>query len=123
MSTYGGLNLFGSGPHRITVAPLAIAKKRTAYAGINGLESLTMGGRGRPIRVTGHLRAVSVAALNVILTAIEASILAGSATLIDNWGVNHINVELDSYFPRGPIQRVNGSLFIQHYEVRGVQLV
>ena len=86
MSTFAGLDILGSGPHRVTIGAWVAQKKRTGYAGADGVESLVFGHRGRPIMISGQLRAATVTALNALIYDIEVDILDVQGTLVDNWG-------------------------------------
>jgi len=95
MSSYNSQNLFGSGPHKIVQGGELLSKKRTGYAGADGIDSMIMGGRGWPVIIRGRLRAASRAALEVLISAIEDAFRWGPCTLITDDGVNILNVELD----------------------------
>ena len=122
MSTFDGYNLFGSGAHQIVVDGVLVAKKRTGYAGCNGLESTTMGRRGRPIIIRGQLRATTMAALNVLIEAIEDYCDdGGSYILIDEFSESYADVELDNITLTSRIM-YTGSAYLVTYECRAMQL-
>ena len=121
MSTFNGTDYFGSGPHRILVQGERFAKKRTAYAGVNGVESLIMGARGRPVTIQGQLRGGDIAALDVIIGNIEVACSIGPADLVNNFGLTYSNVELDSLTLTSHIM-LSGSTYIVHYVCRGMDL-
>ena len=122
MSTFNGVNIFGSGPHRIIIGGLQVAKQRSGYAGINGLVSKTIGTRGRPVVIAGQLRGASRYAVNILVGTIEAYCYAAQAyTLVDSDSNSYPNIELDNYAPDGPIKKA-GAVYIQNYIVRGTQL-
>ena len=122
MSTFNSVNLFGSGPHQIVVDGALVAKKRTGYAGCDGLESTTMGRRGRPIMIRGQLRAASMAALNALIEAIEDYCDdGGSYTLVDGFSESFGDVELDNIRLTSRIM-YTGSTYIVTYECRAMQL-
>ncbi len=122
MSTFDGNDIFGSGNHRIVVGGVAVQKKRTAFAGVDGVDSLVLGERGRPVRITGQLRGASIGALNTVISTIENDLSGGAATLVDNFSVSYTNVDLDSLRLIGPIQKTSDGTFIVNYEVSGVKL-
>ena len=95
MSLYNGIDYFGSGPHQIVVGGELIMKKRTGYAGADGVESLIMGGRGYPVIIRGILWAASRMGINNILFDLETEMKLGPATLVDVEGNTYTNVELD----------------------------
>ena len=124
MSTFDGQDIFGSGTHKIIVDGELVSKKRSAFTGIDGVDSQVMGGRGRPVRITGILRAATVAALYALITAIEVEIKdTGPATLVDNFSVSHTDVELDSIQLTSNIMySANEAEYIVTYIVTGRQL-
>ena len=121
MSTFSGQNLFGSGPHRITVQPEGFAQKFSGYSGLNGLEVLIMGGRGRQILISGQLKAATVALLNTIIANIETYRRLGPATLIDNDGVVWTNVVLGQLQLMGHKKYTSDGVFVQ-YQCEAIQL-
>ena len=121
MALYAGVNLFGSGPCRVTVQPEAFAIKFSEYAGLNGREALYMGGRGRRIRIAGQLKAANVVALNILIAAIEAYRRLGPATLIDNDGVIWYNVALERFDIIPPKKYTSVGVFVE-YVISAVQL-
>jgi len=124
MSSYNGYNLFNSGAHTIYVDGLMVAKKRTGYAGCNGLETLTMGSRGRPVIIAGFLRGASRAVVSALILAIEEQIRdVDYATLIDGDSNSYNYVALDSFVQRGPYKYTADGAVLCQYEVRGRQLV
>ena len=121
MSTYDGNDIFGSGNHRIVVGGLRAQKKRTAFAGIDGVDSMILGGRGRPVMITGQLRSATIAGLDVIIGLIEDELTLGQATLVDNFAVSYDYVELDT-FTQTSVTMYTGSEYIINYRVTGTKL-
>jgi len=122
MSSYAGVNLFGSGPNKMTVQPETFVNKFSGYAGLNGLEALLMGGRGRRINITGQLKAVTVAALETIIANIEVYRRLGPAILIDNDAVAWPYVVLDRFTINGHKKYTSTGVFVQ-YQIEAVQLL
>ena len=124
MSTFNDVDIFGSGRHTILVGREMIAKKRTAFAGVDGVDSIILGGRGWPVMISGQLRAANRLALEVLISAIEDACKDGSASLVTTDGdpvVTYTNVELDN------IQLVSRIMFtssevIVKYVVTGLRL-
>lgn len=115
MSSFAGLDLFGSGGHRIIIGGWNVSKKRTGYAGVDGLESLILGGRGRKIVVTGQLGHTTASGLEGLIGAIENQIVLGTGDFIDNWGATYSNAEIDSINVNRPFDVVsNGDFIINH---------
>jgi hypothetical protein len=122
MSTFDGVDLFGSGPHQIIVGGEIVTKKRSGYAGVSGLASMTMGGRGWPIQITGILSAATRAALNTLIGDIEdAANFWGECTLTDSEGNYYYYVELDGIQITGPVQYYTGGCMVR-YIVTGAKL-
>ena len=125
MSTFDGVNIFGSGPHTILVGGEMIAKKRTAFAGVDGVDSIVLGGRGQPVTITGLLKAANRTALDVLITAIEQACKDGPATLAttDGWPAqSYTNVELDNIQLVSRIMFTSQSEVIVKYVVTGLRL-
>lgn len=131
MSSYNGADLFGSGPHTITVGAVEVSKKHTAFAGGDGFETLIMGRRGRPVRIGGMLLAASAAALNALVDAIEDYVddknndpPVGRYTLVDGAGVSWTNVELDQFRLRARFKVLEAATekFACDYEISGRQV-
>ena len=126
MSSFADDNLFGSGPHKIILDGRRVLKKRTGYAGADGVESLHLGFRGRRVRVWGQLRAASRTALDSVVEAIEDAILDGTVgTLVDVDSNPYYNIELDSITLTSPYMenRATGDVeVIVNYIVTGIQL-
>ena len=90
MSSYNGIDLFGSGPHRFAVRPRGVETQprwritgNSAHAG-----TLPTGQLELEIVVTGRLVAASEAALWTLREAVSgaASFLNGAGTLVDGAG-------------------------------------
>jgi hypothetical protein len=90
MSSYGGIDLFGSGPHRFAVRPRGVeTQPRWRITGNNThAGTLPIGETELEIVVTGRLVAASEAALWTLREAVAgaASFLNGASTLVDDAG-------------------------------------
>ena len=122
MSTFNDVDIFGSGPHTILVGGEMIAKKRTAFAGVDGVDSIVLGGRGQPVTITGLLKAANRTALNVLISAIEDACKDGPATLVttDNT-TTYTNVELDNIQLVSRIMLTSSEVIVK-YVVTGLRL-
>ena len=121
MSSYAGVDLFGSGPNRMQVQPETFVNKFSGYAGLNGAEVLLMGGRGRRISITGQLKSATIAGLDTILANIEAYRRLGPATLVDNDGLVWPRVVIDQFNIIGNKKYTSLGVFVQ-YQLSAVQL-
>jgi len=122
MSSFGGLDRFGSGPHQIVVDGVQIAKKRTSYCGANGVDSLILGSRGRRVRITGQLKAATRLDVVKLISLIEGDCLIGPCDLVDTGGITWTNVELDNIQIIGPYKYTSLGVFVE-YVVTGFQLI
>jgi len=122
MSSFGGNDRFGSGPHQMVIGGVQVAKKRTGYCGANGVESLILGGRGRRVTITGQLKAATRALVDDLIDLIEGDCVAGAYDLIDTADITWTNVELDNIRIIGPYKYTASSVFVE-YVVTGLQLV
>ena len=120
MSTFAGVDLFGTGPHRMIIQPVIQATKMSGFAGLNGIEDVDLGQRGWPITITGQLKAGNAAALNVIIATIETYRAAGKATLVDTHGVTWTNVRLGPFRILGPWKYTSLGVFV-NYRIEGVK--
>jgi len=84
MSTFSGQNLFGSGPHKITVQPEGFAQKFSGYSGLN------------------------------IIANIETYRRLGPATLVDNDGIKWIYVVLGRCQIMGHKKYTGTGVFVQY---------
>jgi hypothetical protein len=91
-----------------------------AAAGLNGVLSIDMGGRGRKIRQTGTLRAQSRTRMSNKVSAISACMDGNTHTLISG-GEAFKNLRMDSF--KVSEQRTSGSATVVDYEIVYTQLV
>lgn len=120
-STFAGLNLFNSGPHRFTMQPrgrliappLAPPSYPTASTDLDVAEL--------NITQTGRLVATSESALWTLIDAIISQVeLPRTGTLIDHSGRSWPTMTLHRFTPKGPIDR--GRTFSLAYEARYLRL-
>jgi hypothetical protein len=96
MATLNGVDIF----HLCTVAtrPNPVAVQTNDYPGVNGLEELRLGTRGRTSTVDGYLLGMDVASLNSAEIAGRSYVVdAGAYTFQDNYGNSWSNVRLVSF--------------------------
>lgn len=116
-STFAGLSLFNSGPHRFTMQPrgrlVAGPLRAPSYTTISfDLDTLELG-----ILQTGRLIASTESALWTLIDAIVTQAeLPRTGTLVDHSGRNWPNLTLISFAPTGPINR--GRIVSISYEAR-----
>lgn len=120
MSSFGGKNLFGSGPHAVRPCSWRRSQRRRGFDGLDGELVLDEGLRGRCIEQTGRLRASSAPALHTLIENIEQLIDGRTHTLLDNHGHAYSNVMLESFEPHTPLQK--GRSYWCDYTARYLQL-
>jgi len=108
MSTLDGQDLFGSGPHTIRPGDWCRAQQRRGFAGVDGELVIDMGRRARTIEQTGRLQASTASQLAALIDAIVALHDGNVYTLVDNHGLTHADVLIDSFAPQTPLRRGAG---------------
>ena len=121
MSSFAGVDLFGSGPSKMLVQPETFSTKLSGYAGLNGAEALLMGGRGRRIAISGQLKAATVVALETIIGLIETARRNGPGILVDNDGISWFPVVLVD-FRTGPFKNYTSTGVFVQYTINAVQI-
>lgn len=94
-----------------------------AYPGVNGLEELDQGQRGRFLVVTGRLKGAGYAALNGAEGLIRSYNDGLAHVLVDQFGNAWTNAKLESFEPQGQVQNANdldgtGPCFHRRYTAR-----
>jgi len=120
MSTFGGEDLFGSGPNSIRPCAWERQLQRRGFAGIDGELVLDLGLRSRAIQQSGRLEGVSAAAVAGLTEAIEAYQDGEPHVLIDDHGRMYASVILEEFETTTPIKRGRG--FWCEYAARYRQL-
>ena len=116
-----GAMLFGEGDVEIEVGSFARESIERTAAGLDGVVSIDLGGRGRKIRQKGELRARSKMELNSKVEAISAFMDGDTHMLADSQGETFENVRVDSVSVKN--ERTSGSGVAADYEIVYVQLV
>jgi hypothetical protein len=107
MSTFKGLDLFGPGPHEVTVGPRGSFVLPDAALGSPGPNSYAVGVRELDLAVEGRLVAASLAALEAQRDAVAAQLLnpPTAGTLVDPHGRAWAGLSFISFEERGPVER------------------
>jgi len=116
-----GVMLFGEEESQIEVGSFARECIERAAAGLDGVMSIDLGGRGRKIRQKGVLRARSRAELSSKAEAISAFMDGETHTLVNSRGEKFENLRIDSVSVKN--ERVSGSSVIADYEIVYMQLM
>lgn len=111
MSSFGGENLFDSGPHRFHVGGLALrhALQPPDATAASGVRVSPSGRTGRFIRQRGDLLADDASTLDALRIAIESKLDGVPHLLIDDLGREWNNTILLAFDP-SPAQRLGTRL-------------
>jgi hypothetical protein len=119
MSSYGGKNLFGSGPHRFVAHGLSQRHQTHEQPGADGVRVTPLGRSGRTLEQTGTLLADDLASLTLQAAAIEAAMDGVAAELIDDLGRSWPGTLMLEFLP-GDVKRI-GPRFSVSYTIRYTQ--
>jgi hypothetical protein len=115
MANLDGVKLFGEAEEEIEVGSFVRECVERAVAGLDGVMSIDLGGRGRKIRQKGEIRARSREELNGKVEAISALVDGRTHTLTTSQGEIFENVRVDSVNVKN--ERVSGGGVVADYEV------
>jgi hypothetical protein len=90
-------------------------------AGLDGVVSIDLGGRGRKVRQKGELRARSKTELNSRVEAVSALMDGDTHTLVGSQGETFENLRIDSVSVKN--ERASGSGVVADYEIIYAQLM
>jgi phage tail tube protein FII len=116
-----GVGLFGEAEAEIEVSSFARESIERSTAGLDGMVSIDLGGRGRKIRQKGKIRARSKTELNSKIEAISAFIDGDAHTLVGSRGETFENLRVDSVSVKN--EQASGSGIEAEYEIIYLQLV
>jgi len=119
MSSYDGLNLFGSGVHRFCVSVFSVRAIEQCAPGLDGARVCVLGRNAKRIMQTGRLVASSLPELNLLIDDIDAVMDGRVATLVDDLDVTHESMVLVRFDRKGSV--VAGRLVSVEYEVEYVE--
>lgn len=117
MPSYGGLAIFGSAVTMATVDERRQTQFNTFF-GINGLETLDGGLRGRTTRVRGVLSgpsALDLAGAENLFRSLDDGL---TRTLVDNLGLVWANVRLTGFQPFGRVRQTPNGTFFRAYQAQ-----
>ncbi len=123
-TTLDGQSLFGesaTGGLEIELGSLARDSVERVVAGLDGVLSIDLGGRGREIKQTGVLRAKSRAQMSARISAISACMDGNTHTLVTSSGEKFDNLRIDVF--KITKERTSGSGVAVDYEIIYKQLV
>ncbi len=116
-----GIVLFGEGEAELEVGSFSREHIERAAAGLDGVVSVDLGGRGRKIRQRGELRARSKTELNSRVEAISALMDGDAHTLVSSQGETFEDLRIDSVNVKN--ERASGSGVAADYEIIYTQLM
>ena len=117
MPNYGGLTIFGSAVAMAT-ADVPRQSQVNSYFGINGLETLDGGFRGRLTKVRGVLHgasALDLAAAENLFRSLNDGL---TRTLVDNLGLIWLNVRLSTFQPLGRVRQSPNGTYFRAYQAQ-----
>lgn len=106
-TTYKGLNLFGSGPHRVEFLPKGHLITIDFFGGGSGGGSTVQGLTDPQVVVRGRLTAASESSLRTLRDAIIAQLQATPTpgTLVDHHAHSWTGLSFVKYTEQGPIDK------------------
>jgi hypothetical protein len=116
-----GITLFGEGKSELEVGSFSREHIERSAAGLDGVVSIDLGGRGRKVRQKGEIRARSKTELNSRVEAISALMDGDAHTLVSSQGETFENLRIDSVSVKN--ERVSGSGIVVDYEIIYTQLM
>lgn len=119
--TLDGQNLFDEQRLEIELGSFKRDSVERAVAGLDGVLSVDMGGRGRKIKQKGALRANSRAQMNNRINTVSAYMDGDTHTLLTSDGEQFDNLRMDSF--KVSKERTSGGGIVVDYEIVYTQLV
>ena len=121
MASYGGISIFGSAVAMAT-ADIPRESQVNSFFGVNGLETLDGGFRGRVTRVRGVLYGTSPLGLATAENSFRACHDGVTRTLVDNLGMIWTNVRLTSFQPLGRVRQSPDGTHFRAYQAQFLHL-
>lgn len=117
MPSFGGANIFGTAVS-LSTADYPRQYQVNAYFGLNGLEMLDGGARGRVTLVEGVLFGSSAAALASAEATFRSYNDGVARVLVDQFGTSWQGVTLDFFRPSGRVQQAPDGSYYRRYIAR-----
>lgn len=121
MANYGGNAIFGSAVV-MTTADIQRQSQVNSFFGINGLETLDGGFRGRVTKVRGVLYGTSALGLASAENSFRSYHDGATRTLVDSLGMIWTNVRLTSFQPLGRVRQSPNGTFFRAYQAQFLHL-
>ena len=119
--TLDGHNLFDEQRLEIELGSFNRDSVERAVAGLDGVLSVDVGGRGRKIKQKGSLRANSRTQMNNKINAVSSYMDGSTHILLTSDGDNYDNLRIDSF--KVSKERASSSGIVVDYEIVYTQLV
>ena len=117
MANFGGNSIFGSAVAMAT-ADIPRVTQVNSFFGINGLETLDGGFRGRVTRARGVLYGPSALGLASAENSFRSFHDGVARTLVDNLGMIWTNVRLVSFQPLGRVRQSPNGTYFRAYQAQ-----
>jgi hypothetical protein len=121
MASYGGIPMFGAGVS-MTTSDYPRECQINSFFGINGIESLDGGFRGRITRAHGVLYGESAFGLGAAEGLFRSYNDGVARTLVDNLGTVWQNVRLLRFQPEGRVRQSADGTFFRAYQAQFLHL-
>ena len=121
MASYGGASIFGTGLSMAT-AQTPREAQINAFFGVNGLECLDGGARGRVTFARGLLIGNSALELNLAENLFRSFHDGQARMLVDNMGNTWPDVRMLAFLPVGRVRQSPSGVFFRPYVARFLHL-
>lgn len=121
MANFGGNAIFGAAVSMAT-ADVARQSQVNSFFGINGLEMLDGGARGRVTRVRGVLHGPSALGLAAAENLFRSLDDGATRTLVDNLGMAWSNVRMQGFQPVGRVRQAPDGTHFRAYRAQFLHL-
>ena len=121
MASYGGLAIFGAGVS-MTTSDYPRESQVNSFFGINGIEALDGGFRGRLTKAHGVLYGESAVSLGAAEGLFRTYNDGVARTLVDNLGTAWQNVRLLTFQPQGRIRQSTDGTYFRAYHAQFLHL-
>ena len=121
MPSFGGITIFGAAVSMAT-ADITRQSQVNSFFGINGLELLDGGFRGRVTKVRGVLYGASTLGLAGAENLFRSLNDGATRTLVDSLGMAWTNVRMQSFQPHGRVRQAPNGTFFRAYQAQFLHL-
>jgi len=104
MASFNGVSIFGRAASFVT-GDLILQRQENEFAGVDGVETLTLGSRGLMTEVSGLLTGATSADLATAESTFRSYRDGNAYNLVDSYGTTWANVVLETFRPEGRIRQ------------------